>query len=385
MELDLLIARGAPLLSVKGYASDDMEHNYRRAKDLSQEHSDSVHQFLAIRGLWVFHLVRGHLANARSLAEDLLALAHREQSSDLLIEAHQTLGSTYFFLGRFDEARTHLLTAKSLDDPSQHRSQALRFGQDSGITARIMLARTFWILGEGEQAEPLAREAMGMARELEHPFNLVFTLVALSWLYSTLRNAKRTLELTDEAIAVSTQYSFALGLALATTFQGWALAETGHEDGLGTLLHGLAAIRVTGAGLNSTFTLALLAEIYLRHNRIDEGLAAIEEALKLAVTGGELFWHAELLRLKGELLLAQSDHSVQAAEECLSDALKIAHDQHAKMLELRAATSLSRLWRKLNKVDEATRILHAVYSRFSESSDNLDVIEAKTVLDQLSV
>ena len=60
LELELLIARGAPLLSVKGYASDEMEHNYRRAKELSQEHSDSVHQFLAIWGLWVFHLVRGH-------------------------------------------------------------------------------------------------------------------------------------------------------------------------------------------------------------------------------------------------------------------------------------------------------------------------------------
>ena len=385
LELELLLARGAPLLSVKGYASDDMEHNYRRAKDLLQEHSGSVHQFRAIWGLWVFHLVRGHLANARGLAENLLALAHREQSSDLLIEAHEALGSTNFFLGRFDEARTHLLTAKSLDDPNQHRSQALRYGQDPGITARILLARTLWILGEVEQVEPLAREAMGMARELEHPFNLVFTLVALSWIYSTLRNAKRTRELTDEAIAVSTQYSFALGLAWATVSQGWALAENGHEEGLGTLLHGLAATRATGASLNNTFTLALLADIYLRHNRIDEGLATIEEALTLAVTGGELFWHAELLRLKGELLLGQSDPSVQAAEQCLCDALKIAHDQHAKMLELRAATSLARLWRKLNKVDEAKRILNAVYSRFTEGVDNLDLIEAKTVLEQLSV
>ncbi len=246
-----------------------------------------------------------------------------------------------------------------------------------------MLARTLWILGEVEQVEPLALEAMGMARELEHPFTLVFTLAALSWIYSTLRNAKRTLELTDEAIAVSTQYSFALGLAWATVSQGWALAENGQEEGLGTLLHGLSATRATGAGLNNTFTLALLADIYLRHNRIDEGLAAIEEALKLAVTGGELFWHAELLRLKGELLLGQSDPSVQAAEQCFCEALKIAQDQHAKMLELRAATSLAKLWRKLNKLDEAKRILHSVYSRFTEGVDNLDLIEAKTVLEQL--
>ena len=61
-----------------------------------QEHSDSVHQFRAIWGLWVFHLVRGHLANARGLAENLLALAHREQSSDLLIEAHRDCGYDLF-------------------------------------------------------------------------------------------------------------------------------------------------------------------------------------------------------------------------------------------------------------------------------------------------
>ncbi len=150
--------------------------------------------------------------------------------------------------------------------------------------------------------------------------------------------------------------------------QGWALAEQGREEGLGKLTQGLSAIAATGASLNNTFTLALLAEIYLRHNRIDEGLGAIEDAQKLAATWGELFWQAELLRLKGELLLRQSDQSVHAAEECLCEALKIAHEQHAKMLELRAATSLARLWRKQNKLDDAKRILNAVYSRFNEGS-----------------
>ena len=385
LELELLLARGAPLLSVKGYASDEMEQNYRRAKDLLQEHSDSLHQFLAIRGLWAFHLVRGHLANARGLAENLQALAHGEQSSDLLIEAHHALGVTYFFLGRFDEARTHLFAAKSLDDPNQQRSQVFFYGQDPGITARIFLARTFWILGEIEHVEPLALEAIGLARELEHPFTMVFALTSLSWIYSTLRNAKKTRELADEAIAISTQYSFELGLAWATSFQGWALAENGHEEGLGQLLNGLSATQVTGASTNNTFTLSLLAEIYLRNNRIEEGLGAIEDALKLAVTGGELFWQAELLRLKGELLLGQSDQSVQAAEQCFSEALKIAQDQHATMLELRAATSLARLWKTRSKVDEARRILNAVCAKFHEGVDNFDLKEARTVLAQLRV
>ena len=135
------------------------------------------------------------------------------------------------------------------------------------------------------------------------------------------------------------------------------MAENGQEEGLAKLINGLSATRATGASTNNTFTLALLADIYLREQRIDEGLATIEEALTLAVTGGELFWHAELLRLKGELLLGQSGESVQEAEECLCEALKIAQDQHATMLELRAATSLAKLWRKPNKADDAKRIL----------------------------
>lgn len=385
MELELLLARGAPLLSVKGYASNETEQNYRRAKDLLQENSSSVHQFLAIRGLWVFHLVRGHLASACNLAEDLLVLAQREKSQELLIEAHHTLGATYFYLGRFKETKTHLFAAKSLDDSNQHRSRSFFYGQDSGITARTLLARTLWILGELDQAETLALETISMAKKLEHPFTRVFTLLFITWIYSSARNTEKTLELTNEAIAISTQYSFELGLAWATASQGWALAENGQEEGLIKLIDGLSATRATGAQIHDTCTLALLAEIYLHRNRIDEGLATIEEAQKLAVTEGALFWQAELFRLQGELLLRQSSESTHEAEECLCEAIKIAQGQHATMLELRAATSLAKLWKKLNKPDDAKRILNVVYSRFNERIDNLDLTEAKKVIEQLSM
>src|SRR5207248_3102701 len=184
------------------------------------------------------------------------------------------------------------------------------------------------VLGEVEQAETLALEAIGIARELDHPFTLGYTLSFLSWVYSTVRNANRTLELTDEAIAISTQYSFELGLAWATASQGWALAENGQEEGVGRLISGLSATRATGAGVSNTFTLALLAEIYLRKKRFSEGLTAIEDAQKIALTQGELFWQAELFRLKGELLLGQSDPSVNEAEQCFRKPLEIAGEQH---------------------------------------------------------
>lgn len=385
LELELLIARGAPMVTVKGYASEESERNYLRARELSHAQRDSEHYFLAVWGLWVFHLVRGPLATACELSEQLLSLAKRAQNPDLLIRAHESVGSTYSFLGRFDEAKTHLLAAKALYDPDRHRSQVLPYTQDPGITARIMLARTLWILGEVDQVETLGLEAIAMARALGHPFTLAFTLTTVAWTYSTLRDTDKTLNFTEEAIALSTKYSFEVPLAWATSFQGWAMAERGEEEGLRRLVEGLSATRAARASLNNTYTLTLLAGLYLRKKQIEEGLTAIQEAQELATTQGERCWQAELFRLKGELLLEQSEQSVSAAEQCFTEAVKIAQEQHAKMLELRAATSLARLLRKLNRLDRARNLLHSTLSQFSAQDANPDRIEAQTILDQLNV
>lgn len=383
-ELTLLIARGAPLLLVKGYASDDIEHNYRRARSLAQTNPGSEEYFLSLWGLWVFHLVRGPLPQARELAEDLLSWATQRQNPELLIRAHESVGSTYSFLGRFDEAKAHLQAAKSLYDPERNASQLLPYTQDPGITARIMLARILWILGELGQVEALLAEAISMARELEHPFTTAFTLATASWVYSTLHDTHQTLRLTEEAIELATKYSFEVPLAWAMSFQGWALAEHGEDKGVERLMEGLSAAQRAKASLNHTYTLALLAENHLRNRHIVDGLLAIHQAQELAAAQGELCWQAELLRLKGELLLAQSSQSILEAEQCFSEALVIAQNQHANMLELRAATSLARLWRKLNKQDSARRVLSSVRSKFADHSANPDVIEAQAVLDQLT-
>jgi class 3 adenylate cyclase/tetratricopeptide (TPR) repeat protein len=381
LELDLLIARGAPMVTLKGYASDEIEQNYRRARELSKEDSLSDQHFLSVWGLWVFHLVRGPLARASDLAEALLSLARRRQIPDLLVRAHESVGSTDSFIGRFDEAKIHLEAATA--DPGPCRSHALPYTQDPGITARIMLARTLWIVGEVERVELLVSEAIGKARDLAHPFTLAFTLATTAWISSMLRDANRTLELTEEATAISTKYSFEVARAWAISSQGWALARNGDEKGLARLREGLAATQATGAALNNTYTLALLAESYLRYGRIDEGLDAVAEAQRLAETQGERFWTAELSRLKGELLLGRADPPIGAVEQCFQEALAIARSQHAVMLELRAATSMAKLLKALNRVEDARRLLGSFRYRFNERADCGDLHDAQTVLDQL--
>ena len=125
----------------------------------------------------------------------------------------------------------------------------------------------------------------------------------------------------------------------------------------------------------------------------DEGLAALSGAFALVETKGEQWWEAELYRLKGELLLqsgAQGPESgsvtrpVAEAETCLRQALDMARHQQAKSLELRAATSLSRLWQQQGKRAAARELLAPIYSWFTEGFDTADLQEAKTLLEALA-
>jgi predicted ATPase len=95
-------------------------------------------------------------------------------------------------------------------------------------------------------------------------------------------------------------------------------------------------------------------------------------------------YEAELYRLKGELLLKRATHDVQEAESCFHQALDIARQQQVKSLELRATTSLSRLWQRQDKRDEAHQLLASIYDWFTEGFDTVDLQEAKALLQELS-
>jgi predicted ATPase len=104
----------------------------------------------------------------------------------------------------------------------------------------------------------------------------------------------------------------------------------------------------------------------------------------LVNSNGERWWEAELLRLKGALLLLQTTPDERQAETCLQQALDIAKRQYAKSWELRAAMSLSRLWQQQGKRAEAYALLAPIYGWFTEGFDTADLQEAKVLLEELA-
>ena len=130
--------------------------------------------------------------------------------------------------------------------------------------------------------------------------------------------------------------------------------------------------------------LALLADVHGTIGEPEAGLTVLAEALTLAETTGERWYDPELYRLKGALLLQQSLDNQAEAEACFHHTLDIARNRQAKSLELRAATSLARLWQQRGKHQEAHDLLAPVYHWFTEGFDTADLQEAKALLEELA-
>jgi predicted ATPase len=145
---------------------------------------------------------------------------------------------------------------------------------------------------------------------------------------------------------------------------------------------GLARHRNIGAAVLVPAFLALVAEVLEKLGRLAEGLSVVSEAFVAGQRSGQHYWEAELYRLRGALTL-RAEARPDDAEACFLQAMAVARGQKAKSLELRAATSLSRLWAGQGKVREAQVLLSEVYNWFTEGFDTIDLIDAKSLLEDL--
>jgi adenylate cyclase len=301
------------------------------------------------------------------------------------LEACRALGITQFYLGDFVEAQTQLDEALRLYNPEQHRNHTLLYGNDPAVAAGFYAAWTSWCLGYPDQSLAKGDEALALARQMAHPFTLAFALCHCALLHQFRRDVQLTEELSEPLVALSTEQGFAYWLRVATLMRGWALAERGQgEAGIAELRAAMATIRAIGTVLELPWYLALLAGAYGIVGQTAEGLDAIAEALAQVASTKERFYEAEIYRVKGELLLKHGGPDGAAgAETCFRQALDTSRVQNAKSWELRAATTLARLWTDQGKRAQARDLLAPVYGWFTEGFDTPDLKDAKALLDEL--
>ncbi|MBI4517523.1 MAG: AAA family ATPase [Deltaproteobacteria bacterium] len=383
-ELVLQVGIGAPLQLVYGYRTPATERAYHRALELCREVGDTAQLFQALWGLYSFHLVGSDLDIASKLGGELLAVAQREGDASLENLARLAMGVPVFFGGDFERALEHLERSIALYDLQRDGHGAYRYGQDPGVMAMPFAAFCHWFLGRPERALALSRDSLALARTVGHPYTTALAHAYAALLHHLMRDCQRALELAEDTVAIATEQAFPLWRGFGAVSRARALAELGRPEGcVETIQAGLADVAATGTVAGGPIFVGFLAETQELAGRRSDALGALEMALGLAETTGCRYWDAELWRRKGELLLATTAPPAEG-ERCLHKALEIARRQRARLLELRAATSLACLWQRQDKREEARELLQPVYDRFTEGCETQDLRDAKVLLDELS-
>lgn len=383
-ELALQVPLASALQMMKGHTAPEVEATYNRARELCHQFDGTPELIPVSLGLWRCHITRADLGPARRMSEQLRRLADLDGDPATRVTADFTLGWTTLVSGDFATAEDALSAGIERYRPDQRSASAYRIGHDPGTGCLIYRAMTQWLRGYPDRARAGVADAMRLAETIAHPFS-----TAHVWLFgAVIAQLMTDLETVEEraavATAVSTEQRFVLWAAGAEQLQGWALARRGRRrEGLERMRNGLAGWNACGARLMVPFYLGCLADIHRVNGQSDEAILVLEDALELAESTGEQWFAAELHRIKGRCLLAQTQTTTCEAEGSFEKARAIASQQGARSLELRAACDLSRLWIGQGERQKALALLAPLHDWFSEGFDTVGLIEAKALIDEL--
>src|SRR5262249_40487252 len=316
-------------------------------------------------GLRSHYHSRAELQTAHALGERLLTLAQQAQGAAMLMAAHRALGATLFWMGAVAAADTHFAQGIALYDPQQHRASALLYGEDAGVICYSLAAWALWFLGYPDQGLARSQEAVTLAQQSAHPFSLVNALSFVAVLHQLRREEHTAQECAEAAISVATDQEFPYWRAYSSLSHGWARVHQGQgKEEIEQMYQSMQAFRTTGAELARPYFLALLAEAHGAIGQPEAGLMVRAEDRMLTGTPSVRWYESEMYRLKGELLLQQHSGNQAEVESCFAQAIAIAQNQSAKSWELRATSSLARLWKQQGKRQEAHDLLASVYHWF---------------------
>jgi class 3 adenylate cyclase/tetratricopeptide (TPR) repeat protein len=380
-EIELQLARGPSLFTAKGFGAADAAEAYSRARELAEQRDDAHQLFMALNGLWQSANGAGRILECRKLSNRLQRLTANSADDDLRLQAHHSAWATCLFSGEPAAGRKHCEAGRRLYNPERHRLHHQVYGgHDPGMCGRYLGAQIHWLLGYPEKGLALGSEALALADQIAHPFSLAIALQYNSMLHLDRGEPELAMQRLDAAMALAAEQR--LGLVLEPQLlRGAALTARGSlEEAVACVHEGLEG--PNGSRRLRSYGLAKLADTLTRRGEQSAGLAAAREGLCTVEKTGHRQWEAELLRLEGVALFGLN--MLEDSQNALEEALRVARKQHAKANELRAATSLARLWGEQGRRAEARDLLAPVYGWFTEGFDTADLKEAKALLDELA-
>ena len=386
LELDIHVTLGLALMGGKGWADPEVVPVLERAQRLVAETAavGTPQHFSVLYGLCGFSFVAGKAEAARDQANEFLSFAESGTASAPLLVGHRLLGCAIMECGDYRGALPHLELAVSLYRPEEHREFTARYSQDIGVSALVYLSWALWHCGYPDRSARAAVRGLEYGRESGHAFTLAYALWHIGMKALFARHVAEAEACGNECVALADEHGFPVWAGYGRIVQGWVAAHNDNTTaGIALIREGLARTEATGARRFGPCCLGLLAEALALMGEIDEGISVVDEALATSVASGQKWTDAELHRLRGELVSQLPRPDPVQAEASFRTALAIARAQGTRGYELRAVTSLVRLWGKQGRRAEARDLLAPVYGWFTEGFDTADLKEAKGLLNEL--
>jgi predicted ATPase len=381
-ELMLRAALGTSLMYTSGPV-EAAESLWSRVLVLAETFGDLQYQLRALYGLWLYKILVCEYRAALALAQRFQRVAESSDGMPDLAAAHRMMSMALHYLG--DQAGTHDQVQRSLQLPiaEDRRAQTARYGVDQNVGARVMLARSLWLLGFPDQAMQVAQASVDEAAEIGHANSTCLAvadgacLVAV-WIGDVAASDRFAAMLADYA----ERHTLGVWRTYSSAMRGRVLAQNGAApEGIALLRAALHDLRDTPHDIRFQLYLVWLAEALWIAGQFNDALDAIDQTLERAERTEERWYLPELLRIRGELLIQQGDpDAIAAAQQHFAQSLRCAREQKARSWELRTAISIARM---ASSGNDARASLRSVLDGFTEGFETADLRAARRLLSEL--
>jgi predicted ATPase/DNA-binding winged helix-turn-helix (wHTH) protein len=386
LRMQLQIGLGITLVNTLG-PSEQARAVLTEALDTATAMGDLPTQARILSVLSSIHVFRGDFRLASIASERLRQIAEQIGNRSIAAFTERRMGFNLLMLGKLAEAQQCLERVVQFEPQGDELVSWRRSGDRA--MARSMLSRALWLQGFAERGH---REALTALEEIEATGHDITICRVLYYGICRITPMTGDFATAEKSIARFTELASSLNapfwMTAARFLQGKLLVERREfATGLVVLREAFDACSQTGWRLSYPEFTGSLAAALAGLGRLDEASHAIDDAIAAAGReDGQLWYVPELLRIKAELLLQQaSDQSAAAAKDCLDQGAKLAREQGALIWDLRIALSLARQHAAQGQHSEASRVLAAVYVRFTEGFEIADLRAARALLDELGV
>jgi predicted ATPase len=337
--------------------------------------------YAALYGHWNYEFGAGRCANSREVATEFADIANQSRDTAAIMMACSALAGSLVFGGELTSGQREAIRAIEHYDESKHASIYMDLGEDPCVNALVQLSFALTMMGFPIQASNNVQRSIDLAKRLGHATTEVFAHTAKFMILAFAGEFESSKTKSASVMKIANEFDIDWYGGVAKTFNAWAISELGgtqstEED----IQQGMSTCAAGGSALLDSIFLYALARSQQKSGRLQEAMNSVVRSIEFVEKSKEQFWAAELYRLKGEFHLS-SDRNL--AENYFIQALNLASSQQAKIHELRAATSLARLWHDRGETERGRELLAPIYDWFTEGLDTPYLRQAKALLDEL--